>query len=72
MLNLDAINRLAAQKGVSWELSYSYGRGLQALPLRTWGGQAANIEAAQQDFLLRARLTSAARQGKYTPSMAAV
>jgi fructose-bisphosphate aldolase class I len=72
IVNLQEINVRGAEMNAPWELSYSYGRGLQALPLRTWGGKAENIEAAQQDFLLRARLTSAARQGKYTPSMAAV
>ncbi len=72
IVNLQEINVRGAKVNAPWELSYSYGRGLQALPLRTWGGKAENIEAAQQDFLLRARLTSAARQGKYTPSMAAV
>ena len=71
IVNLQEINVRGAKVNAPWELSYSYGRGLQALPLRTWGGKAENIEAAQQDFLLRARLTSAARQGKYTPSMAA-
>jgi fructose-bisphosphate aldolase class I len=72
IVNLQEINVRGAEVNAPWELSYSYGRGLQALPLRTWGGKAENMEAAQQDFLLRARLTSAARQGKYTPSMAAV
>ena len=72
IVNLQEINVRGAEVNAPWELSYSYGRGLQALPLRTWGGKAENVEAAQQDFLLRARLTSAARQGKYTPSMAAV
>ena len=70
IVNLQEINVRGAEVSAPWELSYSYGRGLQALPLKTWGGKSENLEAAQQDFLLRARLTSAARQGKYTPSMA--
>ncbi len=70
IVNLQEINVRGAEVNAPWELSYSYGRGLQALPLKTWGGKVENREAAQQDFLLRARLTSAARQGKYTPSMA--
>ena len=67
--NLDAINRAAAGMNAPWELSFSYGRGLQAAPLQTWGGSAANTEAAQQEYYRRAMLTSAARQGKYTPDM---
>lgn len=67
--NLDAINRAAAGMNVPWELSFSYGRGLQAAPLQAWGGSAANTEAAQQEYYRRAMLTSAARQGKYTSDM---
>ena len=37
-VNLDAINRHAASVGAPWELSFSYGRGLQAAPLKAWGG----------------------------------
>ena len=67
--NLDAINRTAAGMNAPWELSFSYGRGLQAAPLQAWGGSAANTEAAQQEYYRRAMLTSAARQGKYTPDL---
>ena len=67
--NLDAISRAAEGMNTPWELSFSYGRGLQAAPLQAWGGSAANTEAAQQEYYRRAMLTSAARQGKYTPDM---
>ena len=69
--NLDAISRAAEGMNTPWELSFSYGRGLQAAPLQAWGGSAANTEAAQQEYYRRAMLTSAARQGKYTPDMSA-
>ena len=69
--NLDAISRAAEGMNTPWELSFSYGRGLQAAPLQAWGGSAANTEAAQQEYYRRAVLTSAARQGKYTPDMGA-
>lgn len=69
--NLDAINRAAEDMNTPWELSYSYGRALQSAPLKAWGGDAANTEAAQQEFYRRSMLTSAARQGKYTPDMGA-
>ena len=69
--NLNAINIAAQSMSAPWELSYSYGRALQAAPLKAWGGDAANTEAAQQEYYRRAMLTSAARQGKYTPDMGA-
>ncbi len=67
--NLNAINIAAESMNAPWELSFSYGRALQAAPLKAWGGDAANTEAAQQEYYRRAMLTSAARQGKYTPDM---
>jgi fructose-bisphosphate aldolase class I len=68
-VNLDAINRLAAQQGAPWELSYSYGRGLQAAPQKAWSGKAENVDAAKKAFYHRAKVTSAARQGRYEASM---
>ena len=69
-VNLDAINRAAAAEGAPWQLSFSYGRGLQATPLSAWGGNPENVGAAQAAFQQRARLTSAARKGEYSPEMA--
>lgn len=63
--NLDAINKQGANVGAPWELSFSYGRGLQAAPLKAWSGQAANVEAAKTAFHARARASSFARQGIY-------
>lgn len=68
-INLDAINRLAEAEGAPWELSFSYGRGLQATPLGVWNGEAGNVGAAQAAFQLRARVTSAARRGEYSPAL---
>jgi len=59
---LDAINRLGAQP---WELSFSFGRALQAPVLHAWAGNEANRQAAQDALLKRARLNGAARQGRY-------
>jgi fructose-bisphosphate aldolase class I len=61
--HLDAINRLGPQP---WQLSFSYGRALQAPALKTWAGNAANVPAAQRAYLKRARLNAAARSGAYT------
>jgi fructose-bisphosphate aldolase class I len=68
-VNLDAINRRAAEVGAPWELSFSYGRGLQAAPQKAWAGKRENLEAAQRAFYHRAKVTSAARQGRYSPDM---
>ena len=68
-VNLNAINQRAAAVGAPWQLSFSYGRGLQAAPLKAWGGRAESRGEAQRAFHHRARLTSAARQGAYTPEM---
>ena len=62
--NLDAINRLAAKVGAPWELSFSFGRALQAAPLKVWGGDSANIDKAKQAYLQRAKDTSVARTGR--------
>ena len=52
-----------------WQLSFSYGRALQAPALKAWLGQDANVGAAQKAFAHRARLNGAARSGSYTPKM---
>ncbi len=63
--NLNEINLYGAASNVPWELSFSFGRGLQASPLKAWGGRSENAQAAKQAFHKRAALTSLARQGKY-------
>jgi fructose-bisphosphate aldolase class I len=67
--NLDAMNRSSSRR--PWELTFSYGRGLQATPLRVWDGTADNVAAAQEAFLHRARVTAAARRGEYSREMEA-
>ena len=68
-VNLNAINQLAATVGVPWQMSFSYGRGLQAAPLKAWGGQAGNLEKASRAYYHRASVTGAARRGEYSPAM---
>lgn len=63
--NLDAINKVANEEGAPWELTFSYGRGLQASPLKAWSGQPENVPAAQQAFMQRAVAIAAAREGRY-------
>jgi fructose-bisphosphate aldolase class I len=64
--HLSAMNALGQHP---WQLSFSYGRALQAPALKAWGGQAANRDAAQKAFYHRARLNGAARYGTYSPEM---
>jgi len=52
-----------------WELSFSYGRALQAPALKAWGGEAAKVSAAQKAFHHRARMNAAARSGRYEAAM---
>ena len=65
--NLNAINQKTTELGAPWQLTFSFGRSLQGAPLSAWAGKAENTEAAALAFYTRARLTSAARQGKYVP-----
>jgi fructose-bisphosphate aldolase, class I len=70
MSDEDATARLNAmnQRGPHpWELSFSYGRALQAPALKAWAGDPANAEAAQQAYYRRAKFNSAARTGAYAP-----
>jgi fructose-bisphosphate aldolase, class I len=63
--NLNEINRV----GGPWPLSYSYGRALQASALQAWGGDAANVEAAQRAFAHRARMNSRAVAGEWNAEL---
>lgn len=63
---LDAINRHGSQP---WQLSFSFGRALQAPVLEAWGGDERNRDAAQAALLERAALNGAARYGSYRPEM---
>ena len=64
--HLDAMNRLEPQP---WQLSFSYGRALQAPALKAWKGDAANVSAAQMALYHRAKLNGAARFGRYSEEM---
>jgi fructose-bisphosphate aldolase, class I len=64
--HLSAMNAAGA---APWELSFSYGRGLQAAALEAWAGREANADEAQEAFEHRARCTSAARRGRYDPEL---
>jgi fructose-bisphosphate aldolase class I len=63
------LNAMNARGPHPWELSFSYGRALQAPALKAWRGDPANVEAAQKAFYRRAKFNSAARSGSYAPEM---
>jgi fructose-bisphosphate aldolase class I len=64
--HLNAMNHLGH---VPWQLSFSFGRALQAPVLKAWKGDPANVADAQQAFHHRAMCNSQARFGKYTAEM---
>jgi fructose-bisphosphate aldolase, class I len=67
-----ATARLSSMNAIGphpWQLSFSYGRALQAPALKAWGGKAENVEAAQRAYYHRAKMNSAARTGMYAPEM---
>jgi fructose-bisphosphate aldolase class I len=65
---LNEMNRIG---GFGWELSFSYGRALQAPSLKAWGGDPANVPAAQAALAHRAKMNGLARSGEYDASMEA-
>lgn len=64
--HLNEMNRIG---GFPWEMSFSYGRALQAPALKAWGGRKENLAAGQRAFLKRAKLNGEARYGRYTEAM---
>jgi fructose-bisphosphate aldolase class I len=64
--NLNAMN---AEAPHPWQLSFSYGRALQAPALKAWAGKDENVEAAQRAYYHRAKMNAAARTGAYAPEM---
>ncbi|KAH3890525.1 hypothetical protein DPMN_014609 [Dreissena polymorpha] len=63
-VNLNAINTCTVAPK-PWALSFSFGRALQASVLKAWRGQDDNREAAQRQFLLRAKANGLAAMGQY-------
>ena len=66
--HLGAMNELGKHP---WQLTFSYGRALQAPALSAWQGEAAKYQAGQQAFIKRARLNSLAQQGSYRADLEA-
>jgi fructose-bisphosphate aldolase class I len=66
--NLNAMN--ANYKNVMpWALSFSYGRALQAAPLKAWSGKSENVAAGQRAFAHRAKMNSLAQLGDWSDGL---
>jgi fructose-bisphosphate aldolase class I len=65
----DHLNAMNAMGSQPWQVSFSYGRALQAPVLDAWQGQEDKVAAAQQALLKRCRLNGLARDGKYARTM---
>jgi len=66
--HLNAMNASFKDK-MPWALSFSYGRALQAAPLKTWGGKSENVPAAQAAFAHRAKMNSLATFGDWSDGL---
>ena len=63
------LNAMNAAYDAPWPLTFSYGRALQASPLKTWAGKKENYDAAQAAFNHRAKMNGLAALGEWTPEM---
>ena len=66
--HLNAMNQLLGDNS-PWNLTFSYGRALQAPALKAWAGKDENISDAQEEFYKRAKLNSLATKGDYSEGM---
>ena len=66
--HLNSMNRILGNSS-PWNLTYSYGRALQASALDTWSGKEENVPAAQDAFYKRAKLNSLATKADYSEDM---
>lgn len=65
---LNAMN-VRFKSRLPWALGFSFARAIQQPALEIWRGEEANVKAAQQALLHRARCNRAARRGEYTAAM---
>src|ERR1700742_1025563 len=60
--HLDAMNRIG---DLPWNLTFSYGRALQAAPQKAWSGKSENVAAGQRAFAHRAHMNGLAALGQW-------
>ena len=65
------LNMMNAKHGdnLPWNLTFSYGRALQASALKAWSGETENIPAAQDAFYQRAKFNGMATTGTYSEEL---
>jgi len=63
------LNAMNASYELPWPLTFSYGRALQAAPLKAWGGKPENIAAGQAAFNHRAKMNGLAALGEWEADM---
>jgi fructose-bisphosphate aldolase, class I len=63
------LNAMNARGPHPWQLSFSYGRALQAPALKAWRGEEANVQAAQDAFAHRAKMNGLATTGEYSAEL---
>jgi fructose-bisphosphate aldolase class I len=63
------LNELNSHGRAPWELSFSFGRALQAEALTAWRGESISVKSAQAALYHRASCNSAARFGKYSQAV---
>src|SRR5258705_8499580 len=66
--HLSLMNQLGP---LPWRLSFSYGRALQAAPLKAWGGGAGNVASGRRRFSHRAKMGGARPLGDRTEAVPA-
>jgi fructose-bisphosphate aldolase class I len=64
--HLDAMNRIG---GFPWNMTFSYGRALQAAPQKAWSGKKENVPAAQKAFAHRAKMNGLASLGEWSKDL---
>lgn len=64
--NLSLMNQIG---DLPWNLTFSYGRALQAAALKAWSGKPENVAAAQRAFSHRAKMNGLAALGKWQQSL---
>ncbi len=63
------LNAMNAIGNLPWNLTFSYGRALQAPALKAWDGQAENVAKAQTVFAHRAKMNGLATLGDWKPAL---
>ena len=62
---LNEINKVPRK--TQTRLTFSYSRALQSSCIKTWKGEAGNVDAAQKQLLARAQANGEASKGEYVP-----